>query len=91
MQRLFACQQAVAENESRPLHHNAPVIARLIVDEQFLNELGMIELVDLSLDRSVMDQIAVAASIVGEKIDRTLAKDFAAEETRQKRRSRRVG
>jgi len=43
----------------------------------------VIELVDVALDRSEMDEVAVTLCVVGEKIDGTLTKHPAAQQARE--------
>ena len=51
VQRLFAGEQSVAEDEAGALHDDAAVVfARFVLDEQLLDQLGMVELVDVAVE-----------------------------------------
>ena len=90
VQRLFAGQQAIAQDEPRALHDHVAMVARLVVDQQFLDKVRMIELVNLAIDRAVMHHVAIAPGIFPQHVDRASAKEPAGKQAGKKRRAGRI-
>ena len=68
MERFLAGQQAFAEDKAGPLHHDAAIVMRCIVDQQFLDQLGVVELEYVPAGSMEMNQIAIAQRIGHEEL-----------------------
>jgi hypothetical protein len=79
VQRLFAGEQAIAENEAGTLHDDAAVMMRSIADEHLLHESGVVQLKDMAAGSAEVDEVAIEGSVGAEQFDGAGTKDLTGE------------
>ncbi len=63
MQRLFRGEQAVAEHLPRGLHHQVAMVVRRILHQHVGDQVRMVELVHVTVQCAIEDQIAIALCV----------------------------
>ncbi len=77
----------MSEHLPRGLHHEITMMVRRIFHHQVRDQIGMIELIDVAVQRAVEHEVAIAPSVVQNEVRGTLAKSSPVEHARQQGRS----
>ncbi len=88
VERLFAGEQAIAEDEARALHDDAAVMMRRIADEHLLHQRGVVELKDVTAGGAEVNEVAIESGVGAEEFDGAGAEDLAGEGSPDEGRAR---
>jgi len=88
---LFAGEEAFAQDDFGAFHDDAATMFADITDEEVLDEVGVVELEDVTIEDLDVDEVTVAPGGVDHGVGGVLTEHTAAEEARKKRWPCRVG